>query len=152
MYMHKFVHVHAHFNFIILGNSLAFNIIYSYVGFNACKNNFFTLGISVTHHKTSPPLPTTTMIKTHWFFRYTKSHPPKSILVQFWQGKYHIPYRLWWMQFAIMICHPLVNTCSKLATYRIVLWIKKSGTPGLNLLSRSQFSSNFDGLSGEIHL
>jgi hypothetical protein len=32
------------------------------IGINPCTNDFSTLGISVTHHKTSPPLPTTTMI------------------------------------------------------------------------------------------
>jgi hypothetical protein len=41
MKMHKFVHVHAPFNFIIFRNSLGFYIIFSYVGINTCRNNFF---------------------------------------------------------------------------------------------------------------
>jgi hypothetical protein len=58
------VHVHAHFNFIILGISLGFYLIFPYIGINTCRNDFF-IGIGVTHHKTSPPLRTATMIKTH---------------------------------------------------------------------------------------
>ncbi len=57
-------HVHAHFNFIILGNSLGFYIIFSYVGINTYIKVLFTLGIGVKHRKTSPPIPTTTMIKS----------------------------------------------------------------------------------------
>ncbi len=48
MYMHKFLHVHAHFNFIILGKSLGFYIIFSHVGINTCTKDFFTIDISVT--------------------------------------------------------------------------------------------------------
>ncbi len=94
----RFVHVHAQvcactctFQFHHFREIFGVLYFFSHVRIKTCRNNLFTIGISVTHHKTSPPLPTTTMIKTHWYFCYTKCHPLKSILVQFWWGKYQNP-------------------------------------------------------------